>query len=202
MYSYLYTCDYTATHCNIDNKWDILQTHYMSTNGSIITGYYANLTRSVKLTPWPGGHEVLFAVTRDCLSSHPTKDGRATDSCFALIVAHRCGVLMHMIICISTPHRCAPIRAKQLSVALPSFDFLRSMPDDRLLLDLNPPQVKHLCFQLKQVEANRQGVTERPVDVDTVYIYATFCNAICVALYASVRKSFYIAFCRTHVITV
>ena len=28
-----------------------------------ITGYYANLTRSVKLIPWPGGHEVLFAAT-------------------------------------------------------------------------------------------------------------------------------------------
>ena len=26
--------------------------------------------------------------------SHPTKDGRATDSCFTLIGAHQCGVLM------------------------------------------------------------------------------------------------------------
>ena len=55
---------------------------------AVITGYYANLTRSVKLIPWPGGHEVLFVATSDCLPSHPTKDGRATDSCFALIGAH------------------------------------------------------------------------------------------------------------------
>ena len=33
--------------------------------------------------------------TSDRLSlSHPTKDGRATDSCFALIGAHRCGMLL------------------------------------------------------------------------------------------------------------
>ena len=72
---------------------------------AVITGFYANLTRSVKLIPWPGGHEVLFAATSDRLPNHPTKDGRATDSCFALIGAHQCGVLM----------------VKQLSVALPSF---------------------------------------------------------------------------------
>ena len=29
--------------------------------------------------------EVLFAATSDCHPRHPTKDGRATDSCFALI---------------------------------------------------------------------------------------------------------------------
>ena len=61
---------------------------------AVITGFYANLTRSVKLIPWPGGHEVLFAATSDRLPSHPTKDGRATDSCFALIGAHQCGILM------------------------------------------------------------------------------------------------------------
>ena len=33
---------------------------------------------------WPGGQEVLFAATSDRLPNHP-KDGRATDSCFALI---------------------------------------------------------------------------------------------------------------------
>ena len=41
-----------------------------------------------------GGHEALFVATSDCLLSHPTKDGRATDSCFTLIGAHQCGVLM------------------------------------------------------------------------------------------------------------
>ena len=42
---------------------------------------------------WPGqqnwnhgqGIEVLFVATSDRLSRHPTKDGRATDSCFTLI---------------------------------------------------------------------------------------------------------------------
>ena len=42
---------------------------------AVVTGYYANLTRSVKLIPWPGGHEVLFVATSDRLPSHPTKDG-------------------------------------------------------------------------------------------------------------------------------
>ena len=41
-----------------------------------------------------GGHEFLFVATSDRLPSHPTKDGRATDSCFALIGAYQCGVLM------------------------------------------------------------------------------------------------------------
>ena len=40
------------------------------------------------------GIKVLIAATSDHLPSHPTKDGRATDSCFALIVAHQCGILM------------------------------------------------------------------------------------------------------------
>ena len=40
------------------------------------------------------GTEALFTTTSDCLPSHPTKDGRATDSCFALIGAHQCGILM------------------------------------------------------------------------------------------------------------
>ena len=40
------------------------------------------------------GTEVLFVATSDCLPSHPEKDGRATDSCFTLIGAHQCGILM------------------------------------------------------------------------------------------------------------
>ena len=39
---------------------------------AVITGFYTNLTRSVKLLPWPGGHEALFAATSDRLPSHPT----------------------------------------------------------------------------------------------------------------------------------
>ena len=60
---------------------------------AVITGYYTNLSGSVKLKPWPGCHKVLFVANSDRLSSDPTnKDERATDSCFALI-AHQ-GVLM------------------------------------------------------------------------------------------------------------
>ena len=40
------------------------------------------------------GHEALLAATSDRLPSHPTKDGRPKDSCFGLIGAHQCGVLM------------------------------------------------------------------------------------------------------------
>ncbi len=40
------------------------------------------------------GTEVLFAAISDRLPSHPTKDGRATNSCLALIGAHQRGVLM------------------------------------------------------------------------------------------------------------
>ena len=36
------------------------------------------------------GHEALFVATSDRLSSHPTKDVRATDSCFALITGLQC----------------------------------------------------------------------------------------------------------------
>ena len=62
---------------------------------AVTTGYYANLNRSVKLIPWPGGHEVLIAATSDRLRSHSTSiEGRATDSCFARIGAHQCGVQM------------------------------------------------------------------------------------------------------------
>ena len=39
------------------------------------------------------GHEALFGTTSDRLPSHPTKDGRATDSCFALIGAHQCAMV-------------------------------------------------------------------------------------------------------------
>ena len=47
----------------------------------VITGYYANLTRSVKLKTMARVTEVLFVATSDRLPSHPRKDGRATDSC-------------------------------------------------------------------------------------------------------------------------
>ena len=57
----------------------------------VITGYYANLTRSVKLKLWPGG-PMSYLWQSVITSSHPTKDGRATDSCFTLIGAHQCGI--------------------------------------------------------------------------------------------------------------
>ena len=61
---------------------------------AVITGYYANWPRSIKRPIQGQGTEVLLMATSDRLPSHPTKDGRATDSCFALVGAHQCGVLM------------------------------------------------------------------------------------------------------------
>ena len=59
---------------------------------AVITGnYYTNWPRS-KNSSMARGHEVLCAATS--ASHHATKDGRATDSCFTLIVAHQCGILM------------------------------------------------------------------------------------------------------------
>ena len=58
-------------------KWGfvhITQCEEFVTNG--ITGYYANLTRSVELKPWPGGHEALFVATSDRL---PRPSVRHTD---------------------------------------------------------------------------------------------------------------------------
>ena len=40
------------------------------------------------------GTEVLIAATSDHLPCHPAKGWRATDSCFALIGARQCGVLI------------------------------------------------------------------------------------------------------------
>ena len=48
----------------------------------VIIGHDANLTRSVKLKPWQGGTEVLFAATSDHPPSHATMDGIVTDICF------------------------------------------------------------------------------------------------------------------------
>ena len=61
----------------------------------VITGYYANMTRSINLIHGLQGAEVLFAATSNCLLSHPiAKDERATNSCFILIGAHQCGVMI------------------------------------------------------------------------------------------------------------
>ena len=62
---------------------------------ALITGYYANQTRSIKIDPWLKETKVLFVVTSDRLPSHPTsKDERATNSCFSFIGPYQCGVLM------------------------------------------------------------------------------------------------------------
>ena len=61
----------------------------------VITGLYANLTRSAKTEPWPGGPK---SYLRQPVIVSPviqqTKDRGATDSCVTLIGAHQCGVLM------------------------------------------------------------------------------------------------------------
>ena len=43
--------------------------------------------------------EVLLALIASAVIQQ-TKDGRATDSCFVLIWAHRCGVLMLNAVCL------------------------------------------------------------------------------------------------------
>ena len=59
----------------------------------VITGFYANMTRSIKLSRGQEDWSPIVA-TNDHLPGHQTKYGRATDSCFVLIVVHQCGVLM------------------------------------------------------------------------------------------------------------
>ena len=59
----------------------------------VITGFYANMTRSIKLSRSQEGWSPIVA-TNYHLPGHQTKHGRATDSCFALIVVHQCGILM------------------------------------------------------------------------------------------------------------
>ena len=63
-----------------------------------------------KICCMPGQRtEVVFVATSDRLPSHPTKDGRATDSCFGLIAPYQCGVLMVIVgwlaASVSTPSR-------------------------------------------------------------------------------------------------
>ena len=65
------------TKFNGSNHWTLRQPDQVSKTGTMSRGM-----------------GVLFAVTCEPLSSHPTKDGRATDSCFFLIEAHYCSVLM------------------------------------------------------------------------------------------------------------
>ena len=52
---------------------------------AVITGYYTNWPRSIKRPFQDQGTEVLWMATSDLLPSHPTKDGRATDSCLPLL---------------------------------------------------------------------------------------------------------------------
>ena len=123
-----------------------------------ITVYYANLTRSMKLKPWPGGpqsgqldqpdqgDQSPISATSDCLPSHPTKDRRAPYSCFDLIGADQCGILM---------------------------------VDAGSSAAFNPPQVKHLWFQYKkQVEVNSQSVIERSIQADGEFVHITQCSGL------------------------
>ena len=59
------------------NLWILRQADYVSIDETITLGT-----------------EVLFAATSDHLPSHPSKIGRATDSCYTLIGAHQCDILM------------------------------------------------------------------------------------------------------------
>ena len=50
---------------------------------AVITG---NIKGELKIDRWSA-----LIATSGRLLSHPTKEGRATDSCFNLIGAHQCG---------------------------------------------------------------------------------------------------------------
>ena len=109
---------------------------------------------------------------------------RATDSCFALIGARQCGVLMDnagwLAVSISTTRLITGIMPNPpTTLVLVSQLVGGTKPywvstSDRLppaiqqrwkghrQLFLYPPQVKHLWFQQKQIEAISQSVTVRP----------------------------------------
>ena len=59
----------------------------------VIAGNITSLAKANELVHGQG-FKVLFAATSDCLTSHPTEDGKATDSCFTLIWSQQCGVQM------------------------------------------------------------------------------------------------------------
>ena len=56
--------------------------------------YCTDWPRSIKDWSMARGMEVLLMATSDCLPSQPTRNWRTTDSCFTLIGAHQCGILM------------------------------------------------------------------------------------------------------------
>ena len=60
---------------------------------AVITGNITLLAKVKKLIHGQG-NKALIAATSDRLASHPTKDGRTTDSCFTHIGAHQCGIRM------------------------------------------------------------------------------------------------------------
>ena len=60
---------------------------------AVITGNITLLAKVKKLIHVQRT-KVLFAATSDPLASHPTKDGRTTDSCFTHIGTHQCGIRM------------------------------------------------------------------------------------------------------------
>ena len=60
---------------------------------AVITGNITLLAKVKKLIHGQG-NKALIAATSDPLASHPTKDGRTTDSCFTHIGTHQCGIRM------------------------------------------------------------------------------------------------------------
>ena len=118
----------------------------------VITGYYPKPTNytSIGVSVGRGTRRSFDFATSDHIPQSSYKDERATDSCFALIGAHQCGILMVDVgrLAASCPPQVsvetcvfnmwwiqkqqsskinhqyatltAPVRATQLSVALPS----------------------------------------------------------------------------------
>ena len=65
-----------------------------------ITGYYVDLTRLIRLIHGQVMETHLWQPLIASVVTQETNDGRATDSCFALIWANQCGVLMINAVCL------------------------------------------------------------------------------------------------------
>ena len=65
-----------------------------------ITGYYADLTRSIRLIHGQVTKVLFAASTNVSVVIQHTKDGKVTDSCFTPNWAHQYGVLMINAVCL------------------------------------------------------------------------------------------------------
>ena len=101
-----------------NDKCSLLRIHRLGQTWqmAVITGCYANLTKSVN---WYHGQGDTRPYLRQLVITSPVIQQRMEEPQTA--VGMGLEAASHLAWTISTPHWWAPIRAKQLSVALPSF---------------------------------------------------------------------------------